>query len=46
VTFLARNEAKSTIAVEHRRLADAGEAERMKTYWRERLATLKSTLER
>jgi uncharacterized protein YndB with AHSA1/START domain len=46
VTFLARDEAKSTIAVEHRRLADAGEAERMKTYWRERLATLKSTLER
>ncbi len=46
VTFLARYETKSTIAVEHRRLADAREAERMKTYWRERLATLKSTLER
>jgi hypothetical protein len=46
VTFLARGEAKSTVAVEHRRLADAGEADRMKTYWRERLATLKSSLER
>ena len=46
VTFLARDEAKSTVALEHRRLADAGEAERMKTYWRERLGTLKETLER
>ena len=46
VTFLARGDAKSTLAVEHRRLADAGEAERMKTYWRERLGVLKNTLER
>ena len=46
VTFLARDEAKSTIAVEHRRLADAGEAARMKTYWRERLSVLKGALER
>jgi hypothetical protein len=46
VTFLDRGESKSTIAVEHRRLADAGDADRMKTYWRERLATLKSALER
>ena len=45
VTFLARDGAKSTVAIEHRRLADAGEADRMKTYWRERLATLKSVLE-
>jgi hypothetical protein len=45
VTFLARDDAKSTVALEHRRLADAGEAERMKTYWRERLGTLKDTLE-
>jgi hypothetical protein len=45
VTFLARDEAKSTIALEHRRLSDAREAERMKSYWRERLAALKSTLE-
>jgi hypothetical protein len=46
VTFLARGEAKSTVAVEHRRLADAGEADRMKSYWRERLSVLKSALER
>jgi hypothetical protein len=45
VTFLARDEAKSTVAIEHRRLADAGEANRMKNYWRQRLATLKSALE-
>jgi hypothetical protein len=45
VTFLAKGEDKSTVAVEHRRLADAGEADRMKTYWRQRLATLKSVLE-
>ena len=46
VSFLAKDESKSTVAVEHRRLADAGEAERMKTYWRERLGVLKDTLER
>jgi hypothetical protein len=46
MTFLARGEAKSTVAVEHRRLADAGEADRMKSYWRERLGVLKSALER
>lgn len=46
VTFLSKGEAKSTAALEHRRLPDANEAERMKAYWRERLAGLKSTLER
>ena len=46
MTFLARGEAKSTVAVEHRRLADAGEADRMKSYWRERLSVLKGALER
>jgi hypothetical protein len=45
VTFLARGESKSTVAVEHRRLADADEADRMKTYWRERLSVLKGALE-
>jgi hypothetical protein len=45
VTFLARDEAKSTAALEHARLADAGEAERMKAFWRERLSALKSQLE-
>jgi hypothetical protein len=45
VTFLAKGEAKSTIALEHRRLPDAGEADRMKAYWREQLIALKRTLE-
>ncbi len=45
VTFLARDERKSTVALEHRRLADAGEAARLKTYWRERLMALKELLE-
>ena len=46
VTFLSKGEEKSTAALEHRRLADAKEADRMKAYWRERLAALKTTLER
>ena len=41
VTFDASGEQKSRIVVEHARLADAGEAERMKTLWRERLTELK-----
>jgi hypothetical protein len=45
VTFLVRGEARSTAALEHRRLADAGEAERMKTYWRERLVALKDAFD-
>ncbi len=45
LTFLPKGEAKSTVALEHRRLPDAGEAERIKGYWRERLAALKSALE-
>ena len=46
VTFIGKDEAKSTVAVSHERLADAGEAERMKGYWRERVAALKAELER
>jgi hypothetical protein len=45
VTFLAKGQDKSTVALQHRRLADAAEADRMKGYWRERLASLKHTLE-
>lgn len=45
VTFLDRDWAKSTVALEHRRLSDAGEAARLKTYWRERLVALKQLLE-
>ena len=43
VTFLAKGENKSTIALEHRRMASAAEAERMKNYWRARFAALKES---
>jgi hypothetical protein len=46
VAFAAKGEAKSTAALQHVRLADAAEAERMKAYWRERVSALKSELER
>jgi uncharacterized protein YndB with AHSA1/START domain len=46
VGFTAKGEAKSTAALEHERLADADEAERMKAFWRERIAALKEVLER
>ncbi len=46
VTFNAKGEAKSTATISHERLADAADRERMKTYWRDRLAALKQTLER
>jgi hypothetical protein len=46
VTFEAKGDAKSTAALQHVRLADAGEAERMKAFWRERVAALKEVVER
>ena len=45
VTFDAKGDAKSTATLEHSRLADADEAKRMKDFWRERMAALKSHLE-
>jgi uncharacterized protein YndB with AHSA1/START domain len=45
-TFAAKGEEKSTMTVQHERLADADEAARMKAYWRERVAALKQELER
>jgi hypothetical protein len=45
VTFTAKGPARSTAALEHVRLADAREAERMKSFWRERMTALKSGLE-
>jgi hypothetical protein len=45
VTFLAKGEDRSTVAIEHRRLPDAEAAERMKRYWRARLVTLKELVE-
>lgn len=46
VSVVAKGEHKSTVALEHSRLADAGEAERMKVYWRARLGALAARLER
>jgi uncharacterized protein YndB with AHSA1/START domain len=46
VGFTAKGEAKSAAALQHERLADAEEAERMKAFWRERIVTLKEVLER
>jgi hypothetical protein len=46
VGFDAKGEAKSTAALEHERLRDAVEAERMKAFWRERMGSLKEMLER
>jgi hypothetical protein len=45
VGFIAKGEAKSTVALEHARLPDAEKAERMKAYWRDRVAVLKEVLE-
>ena len=41
----AAGETKSHVVVQHQRLPDAGSAGEMKTYWRERLAALKTLLE-
>jgi uncharacterized protein YndB with AHSA1/START domain len=46
VFFEAKGEAKSTAALQHERLADGAEAERMKAFWRGRVAALKEVLER
>ena len=43
--FAARGEAKSTVSLQHERLADAEQAERAKAEWRERLTRLKEVLE-
>ena len=45
VGFEAKGEAKSVAALAHERLPDAASAERMKTFWRERMAALKEALE-
>ncbi|MGC1165657.1 MAG: hypothetical protein WA862_06075 [Solirubrobacterales bacterium] len=36
---------KSTVALEHERLADAAQAERTNAFWRQRLAVLAAQLE-
>jgi uncharacterized protein YndB with AHSA1/START domain len=44
-TFLTKGMAKSQVGVEHTHLSDAKSAEKMKAFWRERLARLKELLE-
>jgi hypothetical protein len=46
VTFAPKGDERSTAALQHRRLADAAEAGRMKAFWRERVSALKEELER
>jgi Domain of unknown function (DUF4287) len=45
VAFTARGEAKSQVALVHQRVPDAETAERLKAFWRERVAVLKQVLE-
>jgi hypothetical protein len=45
VAFAAKGDGKSTAALSHARLTDGAEAERMKAFWRERVAGLKEVLE-
>jgi uncharacterized protein YndB with AHSA1/START domain len=45
VTFEAKGDAKSLLALEHERLPDSETAQRTKTFWRERLSALVTELE-
>jgi uncharacterized protein YndB with AHSA1/START domain len=45
VYFTEKGLEKTTVAVQHERLADAEEAEALRGFWRERLAELKRVLE-
>ena len=46
VSFEAKGKMKSTVYLQHERLPDGEEAERMKAFWRDRVAALKEVLER
>ena len=46
VGFEDKGPSKSIVGLEHERLPDGAEAERMKAFWRERVAALKELLER
>ena len=45
VGFTARGDAKSQVALVHQRIPDAGTAEQLRTFWRQRVAVLKRVLE-
>jgi Domain of unknown function (DUF4287) len=44
VGFESKGDAKSTASLAHEKLPDAAEAERMKAFWRERVAVLKEVM--
>jgi uncharacterized protein YndB with AHSA1/START domain len=44
IAFTARGEAKSQVALVHERVPDAGTADKLKAFWRERMAALKELL--
>jgi Domain of unknown function (DUF4287) len=45
VWFTARGDSKSQVALVHERLPDAGTADKLKPFWRERMTALKQLLE-
>ena len=45
IAFTARGEAKSQVALTHERIPDAATADKLKPWWRERVADLKRVLE-
>jgi hypothetical protein len=45
IAFTARGESKSQVALTHERVPDAGAADKLKAFWRERMAALKQVLE-
>ena len=45
IAFTARGESKSQVALTHERVPDAGTADKLKVFWRERMAALKQVLE-
>jgi hypothetical protein len=45
VSFTAHGEAKSQVALVHERIPDAATADKLRTWWRERVAVLKQVLE-
>jgi hypothetical protein len=45
IGFTARGDAKRQVALVHERVPDAETAERLKAFWRERVAVLKRVLE-
>jgi hypothetical protein len=45
IGFTALGDAKSQVAVAHERIPDPGTADKLKAFWRERVAALKRVLE-